>query len=52
MRHAKSFFSHYENLEFLGDAVHKFFVVKRLKEKLDRGEFKAEDFSNSTICTP
>jgi dsRNA-specific ribonuclease len=30
-----SFFNSYENLEFLGDAVHKFFVVKRLKIKCD-----------------
>ena len=32
----RSFFTSYENLEFLGDAVHKFFVVKRLKEKFEK----------------
>ena len=33
---AKGLFNSYENLEFLGDAVHKFFIVKRLKEKFDK----------------
>jgi dsRNA-specific ribonuclease len=27
-----NFFNSYENLEYLGDAVHKFFVVKRIKK--------------------
>jgi len=31
----KNFYSSYENLEYLGDAVHKFLVVKRLKENLE-----------------
>jgi dsRNA-specific ribonuclease len=31
-----NFFNSYENLEYLGDAVHKFFVVKRIKEMYQR----------------
>ena len=37
---SKGLFSTYENLEFLGDAVHKFFIVKRLKERFDQQQMK------------
>ena len=38
----ENFYNSYENLEYLGDAVHKFFVVKRIKELVENNPSKFE----------
>lgn len=43
MKTKDSFLTSYENLEYFGDAVHKFFVVKWLKEKTEKNKAMTQE---------